>query len=204
MPLPLPLTPLPALPRLPALLATRRRCLLLAVAGLPLGLLGCALAPTPKTALSVSLPLSPGWFDGQPVFYITTEVSDAAVAREKGAIFTPRLADALPVAGSGQRNPTDRVYAVMNFDQAPVFASAPLPVGPDNRDEAYTPLWQMVMVSWRAGATPRALRSQEEVLAASEARQLDLTLTRVVLNCAIVHRGERGSLPGAVVRGPLG
>ena len=152
----------------------------------------------------MSLPLNPGWFDGQPVSYITTEVSDAAVACEKGAIFAPRLADALPPAGSGLRNPTDRVYAVMNFEQALVFASAPLPVDPDNRDEAYTPLWLMVMVTWLPGASPRALRSQEDLLAAEDARQLSLTVTRVVLNCAIVHRGERGGLPGAVMRGPLG
>lgn len=182
----------------------RQRRLLLGALLLPLGLGACALGPAGKPALRVSLPLNPGWFDGQAVFYITTEVSDAGVAREKGAIHTPRLADALPPAGSGQRNPTDRVYAVMNFEQAPVFASAPLPVGPDNREDAYTPLWQMVMVTWRAGATPRALRSQEEVLAAEEAQQLTLTVTRVVLNCAIVHRAERGGLPGAVVSGPLG
>ena len=56
----------------------------------------CALTPLPKPALTVSLPLNPGWYDGQAVFYITTEVSDAAVAREKGAIYAPRLADALP------------------------------------------------------------------------------------------------------------
>ena len=196
-----PLSPASAQPRPQA--CSRRR-LLLAAAVLPLGLQACAVAPQPKPGLSVSLPLSPGWFDGQAVFYITTEVSDAAVAREKGAIFTPRLADALPPPGSGQRNPTDRVYAVMNFEQAPVFASAPLPVGPDNRDEAYTPLWQMVMVTWRAGAKPRALRSQEDVLVAEETRQLDLTVTRVVLNCAIVHRGERGALPGAVMLGQRG
>ena len=183
--------------------ASRRR-LLLAGALLPLALGACALAPPRPGTLAISLPLNPGWFDGQPVFYITTEVSDAAVAREKGAIYTPRLADALPPAGSGQRNPTDRVYAVMNFDQAPVFASAPLPVGPDNRDEAYTPLWQMVMVTWLPGAQPRPLRSQEDVLAAEEARQLSLTVTRVVLNCAIVHRGDHGGLPGAVMRVTLG
>lgn len=152
----------------------------------------------------MSLPLNPDWFDGQTVFYITTEVSDASVACEKGAIFAPRLADALPPAGSGLRNPTDRVYAVMNLEQALVFASAPLPVDPDNRDEAYTPLWLMVMVTWLPGASPRALRSQEDLLAAEDARQLSLTVTRVVLNCAIVHRGERGGLPGAVMRGPLG
>ncbi len=189
---------------LPPQQPTRRRHLLLAAAALPLALQACAQAPQAKSGLSVSLPLNPGWFDGQPVFYITTEVSDAAVAREKGAIYTPRLADTLPPAGSGLRNPTDRVYAVMNFEQPPVFASAPLPVGPDNRDPAYTPLWQMVMVTWLPGAQPRPLRSQEDVLTAEEARQLSLTVTRVVLNCAIVHRGDRGGLPGAVVRGPLG
>ena len=181
-----------------------RRRLWLAATVLAPALGACAQAPTRQSALTVSLPLNPGWFDGQAVFYITTEVSDPGVARDKGAIFAPRLGDALPPAGAGQRNPTDRVYAVMNFEQAPVFASAPLPVGPDNRDEAYTPLWQMVMVTWLAGATPRTLRSQEDVLAAEDARQVSLSVTRVVLNCPIVHRAGHGGLPGASMRGPLG
>jgi len=71
-----------------------------AAAALALGLLGgCALPPGPPGAPVVTLPMNLGWIDGKPVQYVTTDVSDAAVARDVGANFVPRLGDALPGSG---------------------------------------------------------------------------------------------------------
>ncbi len=165
-------------------------------------LVGCASARPPQattlTAQQVSMPLQQGWFDGEVVFYLTTDVSDAQVAAKHRANFAPRLAEALPRAsgGPGQPSSVDKVYAVTNFEQGSVFASAPLPMGPSNRDRAYSPLWQMVTVTWAAGSTPRRLASEEQVLAAAESGAVRLQATNVVLNCPIVHRGARGGLEG--------
>lgn len=79
----------------------------------------------------VQLPLLTGWFEGEAVLKVTTDVSHADVAAAKGANFAPRLAQALPSGPPqpGRRSSVDKVYAVTNFEQASVFASAPSPVG---------------------------------------------------------------------------
>ena len=157
---------------------------------------GCA-SPAQRAAEGW-LPLTPqrGWFDGEEVVYVTTDVSDAAVAREKRANFAPRLADALRRGPQrpGQPSAVDPVYAVTNFTQGSIFASAPQPVGHRNLDTVYTPLWRMVTVTWVAGSTPRTLTSQEQVLAAADAGAVTIGTTEVVLNCPIVHRGPQGSI----------
>ena len=72
-------------------------------------------------------------------------------------------------------------------------------MGHKNQDLAYSPLWQQVNVTWRAGRTPWVLKSEEDVLAAAEQGAVELAVTRVVLNCPIVHRGPLGGLPGVAV-----
>jgi hypothetical protein len=164
---------------------------------------GCTTVQAPAGAGQALLPVLSGWFDGEEVFYITTDVSHADVAQAKGANFAPRLALALPEGRAAPgRSSVDKVYAVSNFKQASVFASAPFPVGASSRDTAYSPLWQMVKLTWVAGATPQILKSEEEVLAAVERGAATLEATRVVLNCPIVHRGAKGALPGVVLTAP--
>lgn len=158
--------------------------------------LGACASPTPRVAESaLPLTLLRGWFDGEEVVYLTTDVSDAAVAREKQANFAPRLADALGRGPwrPGQPSAVDKVYAVTNFAQGSVFGSAPQPVGHRSLDTAYTPLWRMVTVTWVEGSTPRTLTSQEQVFAAADAGAVTIGTTDVVLNCPIVHRGPQGS-----------
>ncbi len=164
-------------------------------------LVACTTAPLQAPPSTVTMPLRSGWFHGQAVFYVTTDVSDAEVALAKSANYAPRLADALPASPKqpGQASSVDKVYVVANFKQGNIFASAPAPMGAQNRDRAYSPLWQQVNVTWRAGRTPRLLTSEEEVLDAAEQGAVELAATRVVLNCPIVHRGPLGGLPGVVV-----
>jgi hypothetical protein len=164
---------------------------------------GCASQPPSAATPTVQMPLRQGWFDSEAVFYITTDVSDAEVAKKHKANFAPRLADALPrgPVQPSQPSSVDKVYAVTNFEQAPVFASAPLPMGPTSRDRAYSPLWRMVTVTWMVGHVPRRLTAEEQVLAAAEAGAVRIEATSVVLNCPIVHRGARGGLEGVSITG---
>jgi hypothetical protein len=167
-------------------------------------LAGCAHAPASPGPGQVQLPVLKGWFEGEVVLYVTTDVSHADVAAEKGANFSPRLAHALPGGPPqpGRRSSVDKVYAVTNFLQPSIFASAPLPVGPASRDTAYSPLWQMVKVTWQPGRSPRELRAEEAVLDAAEKGDVVLDSTPVVLNCPIVQRPGQGSLPGLVLSRP--
>ncbi len=172
--------------------------------GLTLWLGACATAPPPVAEPKAHLPLLTGWFDGEEVLYVTTDVSDADVARAKDSNYAPRLAHTLPRGGSdgtralrpGEPSAVDKVYAVTNHAQSSVFASAPSPMGHGNTFSTYSPLWQMVTVTWRAGQAPRTLKSEEEVLDAADKGAVTLAVTAVVLNCPIVHRGPKGGLPG--------
>lgn len=159
---------------------------------------GCASPTSQSGDASIRLPLLEGWFEGEVVFYVVTDVSDVQVAKAKQANFVPLLAGALPRGNdrAAQLSLVDKVYAVTNFEQGSVFASAPQPMGHLNRDTAYSPLWRMVTVTWAPGAAPKALTSEEQVLAAAEAGRVRIEATDVVLNCPIVHRGSQGGLPG--------
>ena len=173
--------------------------------GLVAALAGCVHTPAPPGPGpgpgQVQLPVLMGWFDGEAVLYVTTDVSHADVAAAKGANFAPRLAHALPGGAPqpGRVSSVDKVYAVTNFQQPSLFASAPRPVGPASGDTGYSPLWQMVKVTWQPGRTPRELRAEEAVLAAAEKGDVVLEPTPVVLNCPIVQRDGQGSLPGVVL-----
>ena len=170
-------------------------------------LLSACATPDPRQSMPyANLPLQRGWFEGKTVFYITTDVSDAAVARDKNANFAPRLAAALPALQAKSQTPqassVDKVYAFADIDQGNVFASAPLPMGHTNREAAYSPLWQMLIVTWKPGADKRVLKSEEEVLDAQEKGWVALLFTGVVVNCPIVHRGALGGLAGVSISEP--
>lgn len=89
-----------------------------------------------------------------------------------------------------------------NFVQPSVLASAPRPVGPASTATAYSPLWQMVRVTWQPGRSPRERRSEEAVLDAAGKGELLLEPTPVVINCPIVQRSGQGALPGLVLPRP--
>jgi hypothetical protein len=171
---------------------------------LGLALTGCVHTPPAAGPDQALLPVRKGWFEGQSVRYITTDVSHADVAADKGANFAPRLALALPGGPpqAGRRSSVDKVYAVSNFEQPSIFASAPSPVGPASRDSAYSPLWQMVKVTWQPGRSPRELRAEEAVLDAAERGEVALEATPVVLNCPILQRDGQGGLPGLTLTRP--
>lgn len=108
--------------------------------------------------------------------------SFAAMAAQAGVNHVPRVADAL---GSGRASLTERVCKFADGAQISVFAAAPAPVGSARPDPHYSPLWWLVLVRWRPGASARELRSEEAVLAAEAAGEVDLPLTAIVVNCPI-------------------
>lgn len=173
----------------------RRRWLGAALLGGALLAAGCA---APRAPLA-TLPLQRAWVDDALVEYVTTDVSDAAMAREMGANFVPRLADALP-APAGRAAPgtslLERAYVFPAGEQIGVFQSAPLPAGAANADRAYSPLWRVVMVHWLKPGARRELRSQEAILDAQDRGELRLTLSDVVVNCPVVRAGDGSALRG--------
>ncbi|MDX2220053.1 MAG: hypothetical protein SF172_13610 [Burkholderiales bacterium] len=167
---------------------------------------GCALlietAPpvTPSAPVMMAqLPLLDAWHEGRRAQYITTDVSDEAMAAKANANYAPRLRDALPQGPRvpGRRHALERVYKIVNFNQPAVFPSIPLPTGPASRDASYSPLWQLVEVTWVPGSTPDELKSEEAILKAEDAGRVKLAILDVVVNCPVIWSEAGGLLPGA-------
>lgn len=138
----------------------------------------------------IVLPVSRAWVDGRVVEYVTTDISDLAMARMMGANHVPRLSAAL--GSTHGKSLVERVYKFPNEEQISVFQSAPSPVGAENQDRSYSPLWQVVLVRWANPAAARELKSEEAVLAAEEKKELVLEVTKIVINCPVtrVHGGQ--------------
>jgi hypothetical protein len=129
----------------------------------------------------ITLPLKEAWFEGQIVHYVSTDISDAGIAKKQGINYVPALADTLKFG------PVERAYKFPNDEQVTVLPSIPRPVGGTNADPNYSPLWVLVMVRWRSGIAPHTLKSEEEVLAAEEKGEVELTRTKIVANWPVVR-----------------
>jgi hypothetical protein len=140
------------------------------------------------------LPLHICYYNGGRSFYLAIDASDQAVAKSFGANYVPQLANVLK---DTQNKAFDNIYVVTNFKQFNVLPSSPNPVGPNNADQSYTPLWQLTEVTWTT--TPRVLRSEAEILAAQSSGQLTVTPTNIVINCPVVYTTFGGRLPQAKV-----
>ncbi len=140
------------------------------------------------------LPLNRAWVNGRVVEYVTTDISDPAMAAMVGANYVPRLA--LAIRSSPSASLVERVYKFPNAEQISIFQSAPSPVGAANQDQSYSPLWRVVFVRWAPTAHVRELRSEEELLAAEEKKEVSLEVTGVVVNCPVTRSSGGLGLKG--------
>jgi len=162
-------------------------------------LIACTSIHTPVARLPTraSLPVFPGWYAGERIYYITTEISDPQMARSAGANFAPRLRDAVPPYPRPPDRPTvlERVYKFPQSDQDAVFASAPKPLGSRSLDESYSPLWITYLVTWNASVHKRPLTSENMVLDAQSAGDVTVARTDIVINCPIIATAAGDMLP---------
>ncbi|MEO6276372.1 hypothetical protein [Roseateles sp.] len=147
-----------------------------------------ACAPWPTRPPEVALPLHQAWVEGRRVDYVTTDISDAAMAAQLGVNHVPRLKDAL---GAGRASLTERVYKFVDGSQISIFPSAPAPAGAAQPDANYSPLWRLVQVRWQPGAAVRELRSEEALLDALSRGELSLEVTDIVVNCPVTRAGSK-------------
>lgn len=150
---------------------------------------GCSSAPRQTVTGDVALQVKLAWVDGRKVEYITTDSSDAEVAKAQGINHAPRLADALG-RQPGTKSILERVYAFPGGEQITVFQSAPQPAGPTSTDRDYSPLWRMVTVKWNPQAVVRELKSEEAILQAEDKGEVVVTVKDVVMNCPVLRTFE--------------
>ena len=105
-----------------------------------------------------------------------------------------RLANAVK-AGPGQ-SLLERVYKFQQNEQMNVFQSAPAPIGADNHDQHYSPLWRVVYVSWADEKFRKELTSAAAILEAEDRQELLLTITNIVVNCPVTRDVQGKALPG--------
>jgi len=156
---------------------------------------GCATSTFDAGKSETVLRLQHAWVDGRPVEYVSTDISDAGMAKQNGLNFVPRLADALPV--EGRKSLVERVYKFTNGEQISIFPSAPAPTGGSNADANYSPLWRLVMVTWQKPERLHELKSEEELLAAEERGEVSLNITNIVVNCPIIRSTDGARLAGS-------
>ena len=152
-------------------------------------LVGCASPFFDVGRSETVLPLSRAWVEGRTVEYVTTDISDLTMARMMGANHVPSLAGAAKLPPGFAL--VERVYKFPNEEQISIFQSAPNPVGAENQDRSYSPLWRVVLVRWSANAVRRELKSEEELLAAEDKKEVTLEVTEIVWNCPVT-RGAKG------------
>lgn len=157
-------------------------------------LTGCASPLFDVGRTETVLPMSRAWIDGRIVEYVTTDISDAGMAKMMGANHVPRLAAAL--GSSPGKSLVERVYKFSQGKQISVFQSAPRPVGAGNQDRNYSPLWRVVMVHWKNPAQARELKSEEAVLAAEQKEEVSLEVTDIVVNCPVTRAHDGQALRG--------
>jgi len=129
----------------------------------------------------VTFRLHPVFFDGKVAYHIRTDASDQVFAQGRGLVFVPKLALAL----RGEATADYYLFSGGATGQLPVVSTVP------GRDE-FTPAYRVHRVTWRA--TPRVLRSVEQVRDAESAGQVAVESTSVVVNYPVV-RWPDGQLP---------
>jgi hypothetical protein len=152
-------------------------------------------------AQSLVLPVHRAWVDARQVDDVSTDVSDAAMARAMGLNPVPRLANALPQRPAGSadgpvRAAAERVCMFPGGAQIKVFQAAPLPAGGANADLACSPLWRVVQLRSKPGRSVRLFTSEAAVPDAGQAGDVAMEVTKLVANSPIVGSADGVALPG--------
>lgn len=157
-------------------------------------LAACATRPLDLGRTETVLPLNHAWVDGKKVAYVTTDISDLTMAKAAGINYVPRLRDA--ISEHGGRSILERVYKFPGAEQISIFQSAPSPIGGDNADKNYSPLWRLVLVNWIKADRMRVLKSESELLSAEEQGEVSLKVTDIVVNCPVTKDSYGKALNG--------
>jgi len=144
--------------------------------------------------VEIDIPMMRGYENGNEIFFIATDASDNQTATQITNAtgfkvnFAPLLART-PEEARGQ------AYVFENGieGEGPLGLQLPI-INARPGQEGYSPLLQINVVRWNEAAQPTELRSEEEAIAASNAGQLTINKTDVIVNHPAVQ-WEGGSLP---------
>ena len=139
-----------------------------------------------KANVSIAIPISKGYIDGNIAYFIATDASDehavSSITNNTGypVNYAPLLNDT-PKSMRGQG------YVFLNGVQGEAPGGVQLPVAnavPGDKD--YSPLWQTNFVKWNDNVTPRELKSVEDIMTAQKNGELTITETNIIVNSPAV------------------
>lgn len=144
-----------------------------------------AMAPDSLQRMKLA-PLVKGYYDDGELYFIHTETSDPDVAEMLTEMMGPRV-EVTPQLAEVPESILADIYVFENGiegmgpfgHQLDVFAAVP-------GDEAYSPLHSVQLVSWTDDATPRELRSAEEVQEAAAQGELSIEEPDIVINAPVL------------------
>jgi hypothetical protein len=139
-----------------------------------------------NTQSSASVPPGRAYLDGQEIYFIHTEVSDADVAKLLSDMMKSPVIY-VPVLAQVPANALADVYVFKNG----VKGMGPLGFQPDVFDNppgtsGYSPLRRLILVMWKEGIAVRELKSLAEIQAAVNRGDITLEQTKVVINMPFV------------------
>lgn len=123
---------------------------------------------------SVTFHMHKAWYNGEDVYYIRTDSSDAAYAEAEKLVFVPLLNAAMAAEGA-----TSQLYTFTNGsdEQFPVVSTTPA-------NEDYSSAWQVHEVTF--SGTAETLTSVEAIMEAEAAGDLTIEALNLVVNHPIV------------------
>jgi len=119
-----------------------------------------------------------GYYDGHKDGYVITDVSSKAQADAWHANFAPVL------KGAKGASPQYFVIGRSAPGQLAVFGSEP-------GESSYNPLWEELLVTWKAGVKPVLLVKDDQINALAKAGKLTVTDSHIVLNAPITSVGAK-------------
>jgi hypothetical protein len=138
-----------------------------------------------KIPLSIKLPLSKGYVNGNILYFLATDTSDnkTATSITKSTGFKVNFAPALaliPISARGQGYDfLNGVKGDGSFGfQTPVANAMP-------GEKGYSPLVQLNFVKWNPTAKPTVLNSVAEIINAEKNGQITIINTNIVINSPV-------------------
>jgi hypothetical protein len=123
---------------------------------------------------SVTFRIHKAWYNGEDVYFIRTDASDAAYAEQHKLVHVPLLNAAMAAEGA-----TSQLYTFENGtdDQEPVVSTTPA-------NENYSSAWQVHTVTFNGDA--EVLTSAEAIMAAQEAGDVTIEALNLIVNYPMV------------------
>jgi hypothetical protein len=139
-----------------------------------------------KSNVSIDIPISKGYIDGNIAYFIATDASDehavSSITNNTG--FPVNYA---PLLNNTPESIRGQGYVFLNGVQGEAPGGVQLPIANAvPGDEDYSPLWQTNFVKWNDNATARELKSVEEIMVAQKNGELTITETNIIVNSPAV------------------